>query len=96
VGSTCMQSQRLSPSRGALRSRVAPWWALACRHSEATHRLTLRRVHEHMALWRPLGESLIHSRLVRIVVGRAVEGHKDALGEVPDEARNSRHSEAMM
>ena len=94
--STCMQAQCPSPSREALRGRVAPWWALACRHSEATHRLPLRRVHEHMTLWRPFGESLVHSRLVRIVVGGAIEGHKDALGEIPDEARNPRHSEAMM
>ena len=93
--STCMHAQRPSPSREALRGRIAPWWALACKHSEAAHRLPLRRVHEHMALRRPFWESLVHSRLVGIVVGGAIEGHKDALGEVPDEARNSRHSEAI-
>jgi len=90
-----MHAQCPSPSREALRGRMAPWWALACKHSEATHRLPLRRVHEHMALRRPFGESLVHSRLVRIVVGRAIEGHKDALGEIPDEAGSSRHSEAI-
>ena len=54
---------------------------------QVTHRLPLRRVHEHVPLRRPLREALVHGLLVLGGGRQPLERHEDALGEVPAHER---------